>query len=745
MHPSRSWRTHVGVLSTLVVAGAVAAACGSSDGSIFPNAGTDSGVGDGSGLGPDPGFVEDDDGGNATKKLRVEPPQATIQVSGTIAAPVGTAQFQAFVGSASTPSEARWSLDNVAFGKVSSSGLFSSAGVPGTTKVYATVGALSGSADVTVVAKLLENPGGVSDANQAKLRTGGSADGAFKWLYPYDQTVFPRGLAAPLLQFAGAKPAAYYLHVKYTNFEYEGFYTSGAGNAARLTVSPAWWKVISAGAGAGTPITVEISKLDAAGKVTGPIRETWNIAPASLKGTVFYNSYNSALAGKTGAVLRIKPGSNAELMASYATVGGEKKKCVVCHTVSANGTTLAAGADWGDDGGNPNYSALWNISATAAPTLKYTNEEGRRLPFGALTPDGTWLLGNGVPDSGVKMRGIKGAFPSRLYDARTGEPVNDSYFGSGTKTFLSPTFSPDTKWLAFNDRNASDGHTLGLLSFNAATNPPTASNYQSLYTSTAIAAWPTFTPDSKAVVFHEGDSIDTGGGNGTDNVSLHPHYADLKWLDVATKTVTHLAALNGCKVKAGGGFDCYLPYGETEEGHLNYEPTILPVAVGGYYWVVFTSRRAYGNSIYDGPYSVRPDGDKAFDNGEYENADKERDRGFRKKLWVAAIDVQATPGTDPSHPAFYLEGQEIQAGNMRGFWALDPCKSDGNNCETGDDCCGGFCRQVSLADGATGKQCVPPPTTCSNDSERCNITADCCNSSSNVECINHVCSLVKPK
>ena len=39
---------------------------------------------------------------------------------------------------------------------------------------------------------------------------------------------------------------------------------------------------------------------------------------------------------------------------------------------------------------------------------------------------------------------------------------------------------------------------------------------------------------------------------------------------------------------------------------MNYEPTVLPVAVGGYYWVVFTSRRAYGNFIWQGTGSVTP-------------------------------------------------------------------------------------------------------------------------------------------
>jgi hypothetical protein len=37
-----------------------------------------------------------------------------------------------------------------------------------------------------------------------------------------------------------------------------------------------------------------------------------------------------------------------------------------------------------------------------------------------------------------------------------------------------------------------------------------------------------------------------------------------------------------------------------------------------------------------------------------------------KKLWVAAIDLNAMPGTDPSHPAFYLPGQELLACRLCG-------------------------------------------------------------------------------
>ena len=42
----------------------------------------------------------------------------------------------------------------------------------------------------------------------------------------------------------------------------------------------------------------------------------------------------------------------------------------------------------------------------------------------------------------------------------------------------------------------------------------------------------------------------------------------------------------------------YLPTGSNNhdaDHELNYEPTVAPIASGGYAWVVFMSRRMYGN------------------------------------------------------------------------------------------------------------------------------------------------------
>jgi hypothetical protein len=154
------------------------------------------------------------------------------------------------------------------------------------------------------------------------------------------------------------------------------------------------------------------------------------------------------------------------------------------------------------------------------------------------------------------------------------------------------------------------------------------------------------------------------------------------------------------------------------------------VAVGGYYWVLLTSRRTFGNTI--APGGTLPRGDDPWGN--------ESDPSPRKKIWIAAIDIDHASKDDPSHPAFYLPGQELEAGNMRAFAALAPCKPNGQSCESGADCCNGFCRETGRTpEGVPILQCVPPPpNTCSNTDELCATAADCCDPRS--ICVNNRCT-----
>jgi hypothetical protein len=170
-------------------------------------------------------------------------------------------------------------------------------------------------------------------------------------------------------------------------------------------------------------------------------------------------------------------------------------------------------------------------------------------------------------------------------------------------------------------------------------------------------------------------------------------------------TQINLDALNGHGIVAAPDDD------------LNYTPSFLPVTVGGYMWLVFSTERNYGNIIQYAPSDFMP---------------------RPKQLWVAAIDPSPQAGQDPSHPAFWLPGQELGTENMRGQWALAPCKQLGEECDAGYECCDGFCR----ADDGGHPVCQNQPGPCSQAGEACNSATDCCDPAA--ECIGGFCSSPPP-
>jgi hypothetical protein len=310
-----------------------------------------------------------------------------------------------------------------------------------------------------------------------------------------------------------------------------------------------------------------------------------------------------------------------------------------------------------------------------------------------------------------------------------------------------PAFSPDGAHVAFTHVGGTIGSLVGdgthvvTMDFDPA--GPTLSKAKNVFTTPRGAGdcvgFPSFLPTNTALLVqltrmacglgYTGGNTSFGQYVGTSKAGGAAGLpSEIWWTDVATATQRRLDALDGYDANGVS----YLPTGPN--GHdadtaLNFEPTVAPVASGGYAWVLFTSRRLYGNVATIDPFSSDP---RSYD---YAN------EVTTKKLWVAAIDLDAAPGTDPSHPAFYLPAQELQAGNARGFWVLDPCKPDGDACTAGDQCCGGYC-QSGGAGGALvcGTQ---TPRGCSLLGERCARGADCCDS--RAECINDFCAMTTPQ
>jgi hypothetical protein len=146
---------------------------------------------------------------------------------------------------------------------------------------------------------------------------------------------------------------------------------------------------------------------------------------------------------------------------------------------------------------------------------------------------------------------------------------------------------------------------------------------------------------------------------------------------------------------------------------LNYLPAFSPASTGNYYWVVFTSRRMYGNIATDDPWDAEP--------GYSCNS------GIppTKKLWIAAIDKNWSYPNDPSHPAFYLPGQELKAGNSDGFWVNAACGNVGAACSINDDCCGGVGASPTTRCDAVTSTCQSI-TACKTSGQSCASSGDCC-------------------
>lgn len=540
---------------------------------------------------------------------------------------------------------------------------------------------------------LLENPGNVSAGAQQQLQVGGNADPTFKWLYPYNDTVFPRGLISPTMQFGGVAPTAVLVHITYSSMKYYGYFA--ASNPGRVQLPAATWTAITQGAQANDTVTVEVTKMSGS-DVSGPITELWTVAQGNMRGRIYYETYGSALLPggvlSSVGIMTIAPGASAPTPVESGCGN-------VCHTASADGSTLVSAT--GFAGIN---SISYSLKTNPVSTL-YSNAQ-QTFAYGGLYPDGTFAM------SATNYRTWFGG-PSRLYDTKTGVNIPAAGWDSAITNAGTSAFSIDGKQMAFNyEDKYSDGsgHTLGIANFDVATK--TYSGISELVTDMSTTlAWPAFTPDGTSVVYHAGSSTDFE----TDGVSDAgvATTGDVYRVDVASKTTARLDALDG--YTASGA--TYLPDGDVG---LSFAPTALPEAVGGYFWIVFTSHRSYGNTL--------PSKENGDQNG---------------KLWVAAVDLSETPGKDSSHPAFYLDGQESVSDNLRGFWVLSPCQNQGTSCSAGDECCQGFCRATD--DGGAYSCVAPPAGACANQYEKCTTTANCCQASEGFSCIAGFCAAPPPK
>jgi hypothetical protein len=488
----------------------------------------------------------------------------------------------------------------------------------------------------------------------------------------------------------------YRLHYQENNYTYDGYYVVPA--PGQLRADQASWDHLTASNG-GDPLNVQLSRWDATTQTAyASASESWTIVPTSLSGAIYYWTVSNG-----GHMSRIQPGTGAT---PEVLNGGV---CMGCHAVSADGSTLVAAVE--NEGSTDSTDTRAWVSYDL-PSMVVRDEPHLFGGNVAVTPDGTTT--------------VFGTAPMHVGDTATGTEYANSGIETypldpGMATLAHPAFAPDGKhFAAVESNNVWYEWTVGdLVLFDYQPSPPAFVNPLKLASGATFAsgeqavAYPSFSPDSSWLTFHVADHA----GGCHDACAATTVDVGAIWMQSVSGTPPiRLTTLTDSSPNPA-------------DHDLSFEPTFNPIERGGYFWVVFTSMRNWGNEITGTP-----------------------DCG-QKRLWVAAID--GTPGTgDPSHPAFFLEGQEEDTMNMRGFWTLASCIPTGSSatdagaggdsggdagdggsggCTQGFQCCSGFCDQG---------QCVNTGTVaCQGIGGNCATTSDCCNSNV-VSCAGGTCKTV---
>ncbi len=284
------------------------------------------------------------------------------------------------------------------------------------------------------------------------------------------------------------------------------------------------------------------------------------------------------------------------------------------------------------------------------------------------------------------------------------------------------SFSPDVKYLVFSEYNLSLTNILEVSSGNIV---KTLVNGPS--------AHPRWSPDGKMIVFaqvldskglnYEKSEIHALEVNGLDIISdqtiIPADGSAFSDLDISPDSQTMIYRKSFQNSIGDSNTRAFLYSFESKtnielfkmldgSNNRDYWYSFSPFPENDYYWVVFFSRRKYGNKTSDGT----------------------------SQLWIAAMNKDLSQGVDPSHPAFWLNGQDTGTRNMKGQWVPDYCLTEGEKCQqdgAGKICCEGLeCKLEGISDTADQQTTF----TCQYPSPPCVDKGNPCESGGSIACCN---------
>jgi regulation of enolase protein 1 (concanavalin A-like superfamily) len=342
------------------------------------------------GLTPEPIVVNE--AGIQCTGLVVNPPVTNVVVTGlsplTTSPPLIdlTATYtppNCFMG----PANAAWSIDKTDLAAISGGvvTLVSAVAGPLTATAYSGGFQSTGLVNVTtdVVDTSLAPPGSAAQFNGP-----GTVPDNIQILYPYAATVFPRSIAAPVVQWdnSGVPATAVMVTIQYPATGTPTYLVSlilPESSPPRAALGQLAWGYLDQTA-AGQDALISIQRL-VGGTLRKPTSETIHFATTALRGNIYYTEYD--VNAWTGTVKNLLPFGTTPASVAFNNGG-----CPVCHTVSAQGNMLIT-SNWG--AANDTVAKV-NADATLTPVAYMgnnpTGSDSRGFAYSAISPDGLYGL-----------------------------------------------------------------------------------------------------------------------------------------------------------------------------------------------------------------------------------------------------------------------------------------------------------------------------------------------------------------
>lgn len=644
-----------------------------------------------------------DAGLSADLRFTIEPTDATLEsVDGSTPSVTLSVMAESILGERFEVTPLRWELDHDRVGTIDEDGTFTASGRAGgavevravlPTRTPVTVSTtLAVRLDVTVT----PDPPVPAERIDELERLPAVEDpfGAVTLLYPLDGARMPNNVRAPDLQWhpIGESGDLFRVVAESEHVTVRAYVLhDGASFRSRYVLDASAFRLVADSAG-GREVTFRVDRLASDGEAVIPgAPVTIVLSEDGLFGTLYY--WQVRLEPPASDVFRLTAASGERTSVFGST--GSSSDCVGCHTLSHDGRRLAATragvGGW--------YTTVIDAaSETVPPTAS----------LGPLTPAYHALAWSPTGERALASRPLAtDRDDTRLYllDASDGRELAAS--GLTSERAGHPTWSPDGRLVAWME-GGGDG--------------PDGTDARTRIAIADVAAGDSF----EARVLHDGGDLELSPEGGpTDS---HPTFSpDSRFVAFAHGTRSISSGASTVErsrsalylVPIEGGPALRLDRGMGPEGPVDafwpvFSPFVTEEADGTVlYWLAFYSRQDYGN-------------ERAGTRGTH-----------RRQLWLMAIDpALARAGVDPSHPPYWIAGQDTAAEDIAAHWAPTACLEQGERCTASSACCSGLCEPDEFSE----LRCVPPAA-CRREGESCETADDCCGDS---ECNLNVCGYEPP-